>query len=164
MQFANLTPNRVVVAAVFFVGLFAALVAAFPLSDLNTVLNGFFAGSMAAIVVAYWRILVNSIAEITPYNRVRQMTLGFFLAWIAISLQVVVSVYLTSSAITLNTTVLTIASKYIAVIAAWLQVTAPDFGLGIFHGRDRKVFYLAAIVGGYVAIAVVAAQTFQVLG
>lgn len=150
--------NRVIAATIGLSLLFFVLASAIEPEALIVLLNGIFVGSMAAIFVAYWAILRNALLEITPYNRVRQMTLGFFLAWLAYGLIVAVSVNNNYQNADVSYSYATAASRYIAIVAAWLQVTAPDFGLGIFHGRDRKVLYTGVLVGAVVAAAVVWVQ------
>lgn len=155
--------NRVIASILAAAVLFAVLLAAMPLPQFIVILNGIFAGTMAAIVVAFWRLLWNAVLGIRPYDRVRQMTLGFALCWTAYVLGVMVSIYLRSAGAEINTSVLTAASRYIAIIAAMLQVTAPDFGLGLFHGRDRKVLFTSIGVGFVVAVVIMLAQAETVL-
>ena len=155
--------NRVIMATILAIALFVALSATTPLSEMIILFNGIFAGTMAAVTVAYWRLLLNAVIGIRPYDRVRQMTLGFALCWLAYVLGAAASIYFRSSGIDVNSSPLTAASRYVAIIAAVLQVTAPDFGLGLFHGRDRKVLVTGVTVGMIVAVFVVFAQNNQVL-
>lgn len=155
--------NRVVLATVLLAGGFVALVSLVNMDTLIVVLNGIFFGSMAAVMVAYGRLLANAILGIQPYDRIRQMTLGFALCWFAYGLAVFVSVYFRSSGAEMNTSLLTAAGRYIAIIAAILQVTAPDFGLGLFHGKDRKILVVAIPVGIIISILTVMSQTSEVL-
>ena len=39
-----------------------------------------------------------------------------------------------------------------------MQITAPDFGLGLFHGRDRRVLWTAASLGLITALVTVYIQ------
>jgi hypothetical protein len=43
-----------------------------------------------------------------------------------------------------------------------LQVTAPDFGLGLFHGRDRRVLWASVTIGLLVAIVTITLQQWGV--
>ncbi len=155
----NRTVAGVILAAVVF-GLLGWLV---PADKLILVLNGLFAGTAAAILVAFGKLLANAVMGVRPYDRVRQMTLGFFLCWVAYTIGVVVSIYFRSADIFVNSSYGTAAGRYIAIIAAVLQVTAPDFGLGIFHGRERKVLATGFVVGGLVAIGTILSQYYNVL-
>lgn len=163
MRFNFRPVNRVVIAIVAAAALFVSLLLVMSLPRFIVILNGVFAGTMAAVVVAYWRLLWNAVLGIRPYDRVRQMTLGFALCWTAYVLGVMVSIYLRSAGAEINTSVLTAASRYVAIIAAMLQVSAPDFGLGLFHGRDRKVLFTSVAVGAIVAVVIMFAQTETVL-
>ena len=155
--------NRVIMATILAIALFAALSATTPVSEMIILFNGIFAGTMAAITVAYWRLLLNAVIGIRPYDRVRQMTLGFALCWLAYVLGAAASIYFRSSGIDVNSSPLTAASLYVAIIAAVLQVTAPDFGLGLFHGRDRKVLATGIFVGLIVAMVVIFSRSEEVL-
>lgn len=163
MHFNFRPVNRVIAAIVAASALFTLLVAFIPMPRLIVILNGGLAGTMGAVVVAYWRLLWNAVLGIRPYDRVRQMTLGFAMCWAAYILVVMISVYLRSSGAEINSSALTAASRYVAIIAAVLQVSAPDFGLGLFHGRDRKVLLTSVVVGFVVAIVITFAQTNGVL-
>ncbi|MGZ7294658.1 hypothetical protein ACXWQW_09520, partial [Streptococcus pyogenes] len=85
--------------------------------NLVVALNGVFAGTMAAILVAYFPLLRNAILEVHPYDRVRQMTLGFFLCWLAYCVVVLSSIYMHSADLDNGTTILTAVSRYLAIIA-----------------------------------------------
>ncbi len=161
---ANLKNNSALyIGAAFVTLIYLALMIITPLNTLIVVLNGVMIGSGIAIVIAFGGTLVYSIQGLTPYNRVRQMTIGFFLCWLALYLGVFSSVYLRASGVEIPSSPLTATSRYIAVIAAWLQLTAPDFGLGIFHGRDRKILYGSAVVGVIASVFLVYAQSAEIL-
>lgn len=155
--------NRVLIQTALAWVIFGLLVWLAPVRELIVLLNGLFVGSAVAIIVAYWKLLWYAILGIRPYDRVRQMTIGFFLCWLAYVLGVMVSIYLRSTGAITTPIVLTAASRYVAIIAAVLQVTAPDFGLGIFHGRDRKTLWTGISLGGLVAIAAIWMQAADAL-
>lgn len=160
----NVQPlNRVVAIAVLSTAIFLGLAYVFPMPHLLVLLNGVFAGTMAAVTVAYWRLLWNAVLGIRPYDRVRQMTLGFALCWAAYIISVLSSIYFQSTGLDINSSLFIAGSRYLAIIAAVLQVTAPDFGLGLFHGRDRKVLATGVVVGIIVAFVVVFAQADNLL-
>lgn len=160
---ANLLLNKIVGIAVGLVALFVVLLYSTPLDNLIVALNGVFAGTMAAILVAYFTLLRKAILGVHPYDRVRQMTLGFFLCWLAYCVVVLASIYTRASGLDANSTVMTAGSRYLAIIAAVLQVTAPDFGLGLFHGRDRKILTAGVLSGLAVAAIAILAQEHSVL-
>lgn len=163
MHHASAILNRVFLISTLALALFLFLVHAVPLTTLIITLNGLFTGTVAALMISFGPILYHSLAGIDPYGRVRQMTIGFALCWFAYGLAVYTSVYFRSSGVDVNGSVMTALSRYVAVIAAVLQVTAPDFGLGIFHGRERKTLWTGAAVGLIIAVVIIYAQQTQAL-
>ena len=155
--------NRVIISAAGLVALFLAMAYAIPVDFLIVLLNAVFIGSMAAISIAYWPLVKNAVLGVRPYDRVRQMTIGFALCWVAYIMSVSVSVYFRSADITVQSSLFTAAGRYVAVVAAVMQVTAPDFGLGLFHGRDRKVLYTGIGVGLFIALAIIVMQETSAL-
>lgn len=128
------------------------------------ILNGFYIGSMAAMIVAFWELVYRTVLGERPYDRVSQMTFGFVAIWVAYSGAVFISIYYRSAGLPpVNVTYMTAVFRAIAILAAVAQVTAPDFGLGIFHGRDRKTLWLSLSVGLIVALIVIYAQNETVL-
>ncbi len=143
--------------------LYSVLLITVPIASLIVILNGVFVGAMVAIIVAFHRLLLNALQGNEEYSRVRQMTLGFFLCWLAYALTVVASIYLRTSGVYVPSTGVVAASRFVAIVAAVLQVTAPDFGLGLFHGRDRKALWTGAALGLLVSCIVVYVQVETVL-
>lgn len=154
----SLISNRVAIGIFALAALFFGLVTYCDLETLIIVLNGVFVGSMVAIVVAYHQLILGAALGIGEYNRVRQMTIGFAVMWTVICLSAGGSIYARSRGAELTTPMLTAAIRYLAIIGAVLQITAPDFGLGLFHGRDRKTLWAGFILGLATAIA---AMLFQ---
>lgn len=155
---ANLALNRVFIGGCALAAIFFGLLAYVPAVPLIVGLNGLFVGCMVAVMVAYHRLIIGAWLGIGEYNRVRQMTLGFAVLWIVVLLGAANSIYLRAKGVDIPTTPLTSATRYLAVIAAFLQVTAPDFGLGLFHGRDRRVLWTAGISGLVSAVATIFLQ------
>lgn len=154
----GLIANRVAGGIFALAALYFGLIAYADAEMLIIVLNGLFAGSMVAIAVAYHRLIIGAALGLGEYNRVRQMTMGFAVAWIAICLSSVTSIYARSEGAPLTAPALTAAVRYLCIIAAVLQVTAPDFGLGLFHGRDRKTLWTGFLLGLVTAVATIAFQ------
>lgn len=155
--------NRVIISAAGLVALFLAMAYTIPIDLFIVLLNGVFVGAMAAISIAYWPLVKNAILGVRPYDRVRQMTIGFVLCWFAYIMSVSVSIHFRSADIDVQSSLLTAAGRYAAVVAAIMQVTAPDFGLGLFHGRDRKVLYTGIGVGLMVALGIIVMQESSAL-
>jgi hypothetical protein len=142
---------------------FAALLVVFPILDLIIVLNSLYAGSLFGIIVAYWRLIIATVAGSPPFDRARQYALGVFILWAAYSGTVLISIYVHASGIATPTYLMIIASRYAAILAAWLQVTAPDFGEGFFAGRDRKVLWIAVALSIAASMVLIIAQDRTVL-
>lgn len=150
--------NRVVFASLALTGWFFAMRGWLGPDRTIVMLNGLFAGSMVAIVVAYHRLIWFALLGRGEYDRVRQMTLGFAACWAAVCVGVANSIWLRAQGGYIPTSELTAVARYLAIIAAMLQVTAPDFGLGLFHGRDRRVLWTGATLG---LLAAALTITFQ---
>ena len=155
----NKLANDPLLAATVAILIFVAMAWLLPLRSLIIILNGLFFGAMASVVVAFWQLIKNSIKGVGPYDRVRQMTMSFFLQWTAYIGSAYGSVYLRSSGLTTVDMMTTAVFRYVAILAAVMQVTAPDFGLGLFHGRDRKALWTSLIVGLTVSAIVIFIQT-----
>lgn len=125
-----------------------------------TILNGLFVGTSVAVGLAYWRLFVDAMFgdKTGPYKRVRQMTWGFFILWLAVFFGASGSIYTKIMDMPTQTTVVLALSRYFAITAAVVQVTAPDYGQDIFHGRDRKVLAGSAALGLAVAIILIYLQ------
>jgi hypothetical protein len=152
----SLIANRVAASVFGLAALFFGLVAYVDLETLIILLNGLFAGSMVAIVVAYHRLIIG--AALGEYTRVRQMTMGFAVVWIAVCLSSANSIIARSEGAALTAPAITAAVRYLCIIAAVLQITAPDFGLGLFHGRDRKILWTGFALGIATAVAAILFQ------
>jgi hypothetical protein len=154
----SLIANRVAVGGFGLAALFCGLVGYSDLETLIIVLNGVFSGCMVAIVVAYHRLIIGAALGIGEYNRVRQMTMGFAAIWIAVCLSTASSIYARSEGAALTAPIMTAGVRFLYILAATLQITAPDFGLGLFHGRDRKTLWLGFVLGMITAVCTVVFQ------
>lgn len=155
---ANLAINRVFISSLGLAAIFFGLVATMDPVNLIVGLNGLFVGAIVAVLVAYHRLIIGAALGIGEYNRVRQMTLGFAVLWAVVCVGVYNSIYLRSSGYEIPANSLTAAARYLAIIAAVLQVTAPDFGLGLFHGRDRRVLWTGGALGFIAACVTIGLQ------
>lgn len=132
-----------------------------PLHDLIIVLNGIYAGSMIAVIVTYVRLITDIINR--PYDRVKHMSLGLLLYWIAYALSTGNSIAARAMDADVTAYTLTATHRMIAIVGAVFQVTAPDFGLGMFHGKDRKTLIVSVVLGIIVAMVVIYMQVETVL-
>lgn len=155
--------NNVIIHSFMAFTLFALLAFLLPLKTLIVLLNGVFVGAAVSVLVAYRKLFWNSILGVLPYDRVRQMALGFALCWTAYVISVLASIYVRSTGGDPASLMIVAAGRYIAIIAAVLQITAPDFGLGLFHGRDRKMLFLSLGLGLFTAVVAIVVQVSEVL-
>lgn len=116
-------------------------------AQLIITMNSLYFGVLLAVVVTYWQLAVNAFLGIKEYSAVRQLTLGLMLSWVAYTMSVFVSFYYRSTGVDTPASYLTALHRWVIIIAGILQVTAPDFGLGLFHGRDRKILWFSGLSG-----------------
>lgn len=156
--------NQVVYGFIALIAVFFFLISMFPTAQLIIVLNGIIFGCFAAIANAYWKLWLMAITgDGRKYDQIRQMTISIILQWIVIFGSVWTSFKLRSMGIEITASHETVLIRLLAILAAVLQVTAPDFGLGIFYGRDRKVLWTGIVAGTVFAVFVIYLQVFQVL-
>jgi hypothetical protein len=79
---------------------------------------------MVAIIVAYHRLIIGAALGLGEYNRVRQMTMGFAVAWSGICLSTLSSIYARWEGIPLTAPTLTAAVRFLFILAAIQQITA----------------------------------------
>ncbi len=161
-KFAN---NNRIVWLIFgwsFAGL-AFLFALGPVQDLITLLNGILAGSLFGILFAYWRLAIATVVGAPPFDRARQYALSVFILWIVIAVLVFGSIWTRSSGVWTPPYFYAVAIRYGAIIAAWMQVTAPDFDEGFFSGKDRKVLWTAVLISTVSSLFFIFAQDQTIL-
>ena len=137
---------------------FFALKAALDPNLLMSLLNGLFAGSVVTIIAAYYRLIVAAIRGDGRYGRVQQMTLGLFLLWVSIVVNVGVSIYARSTEFNPSTYTGAAASRYIAIVAAVLQMRSLDYAYALFHGRDKAMLWTSLVLGAAVTVTVIVLQ------
>lgn len=158
MKGQSLTNNKVIAVTAMILLSFAALYYAFPSDLLSAMLNGLFVGSMTAIGVTYYKLLWDAWFNPYDFNRVRQMTLTIGGQWIVISLFILTSAYINYAELPSTFFISTLFARYLATIVAIFQVTAPDYGDGLFYGADRKFLSIGLIAGAIAGLAVVLLQ------
>ena len=163
MPLQNPIFNRVMFGSFAALVIFYALSQIFPTDFLIVVLNGVFFGCCAALIVAFTPLLWYAILGLEPYDRVRQMTLGWALGWIVIIGMSSNSFYIRAADLPTTTLITTALWLYFACIAAIMQVAAPDFGLGIFHGRERKTLWISIPIAVVVALVAIYMQETNAL-
>ena len=145
--------SRVLLFAILAIAGFVGLYIFMDLGTLVALLNGVFIGTVAAVCVTYRRLLWHSLTGAKQYDRVEQMTLGLLLCWISYCVAAARTVQFHSAEVTHNAALLAV-SRYVAIIAAVLQVTALDFGVGSPHSYSRNAAWAGLAVGVAVSAVV----------
>lgn len=158
MRGQSLTNNMVLSIVLAILVSFAGLYFTFSPVILNVLLNALFAGAMTAIGVTYYKLLWDAWFSPDDFNRVRQMTLTIGGQWVVISLFIWTSIYVNSGNYPTTFVISSLFARYLATLVAVFQVTAPDYGDGLFYGADRKFLGLGLTVGIIVGIGVVLYQ------
>lgn len=158
MRGKSLTNNMVIATITAILLSFAGLYYLFSSALLGSLLNGLYVGSMTAIGVTYYKLLWDAWFNPDDFNRVRQMTLTIGGQWIVISLFILTSAYLNFAELPTSFYISTLFARYLATVVAVFQVTAPDYGDGLFYGADRKFLGLGLIAGAITGVAVVLLQ------
>lgn len=158
-MFRSLVFNRVLWAAAGLVAVFVAMDAFIDPNLLMSVLNGLFAGLIVGVLAAYYRLIWEAIRGDGEYDRIRGYSLGLFLPWVALFMLISVSIYSRSTEYYSGSNYMAAAlGRYIAIIAAVMQVNALDFGYAFLHGRDKMVVRASIVLGIAVAVTTVAFQ------
>lgn len=150
--------SRVILATFGIVGLFAIIFNSFSPSNLIVLLNGLFVGSLVAIAVAYKELLWEALVGDGHYDRYRQMTLSIFMQWVVIGIGVGTSIFIKVTDLPTTAYTAVAFARYLATVAAVLQITSPDLGQGLWYGRDRKVLLISFGFGISVAVGVIFLQ------
>ncbi len=123
----------------------------FSVDRLIVILNSLFIGTSVTVAISFWRLFRDALFG-GPYDRVHIGLAGALLD-LAILFGASGSIYTRMFDLPTQTTILLVISRFLAIFAAVLQVTAPDFGHGLFYGRDRRLL-IASIVIGIIAASV----------
>lgn len=137
---------------------FTGLYLTFDPATLTILLNGLYAGAMTAIGVTYYKLLWDAWFNPNDFNRVRQMTLTIGGQWLVISLFICTSIYVNSANFPTTYIISSLFARYLATVVAIFQVTAPDYGDGLFYGADRKFLGIGLLTGLLVGVGVIAFQ------
>lgn len=150
------------------VAVFVALAKLLPLDNLIVLLNGAFIGTMIAVSVAYGRLYYDAYRDNTRFGRtmpddVRRMVLSLLGGWLAYGIVVGSSFYVRAADEAHTSMIATALSRYIAVLAAIGQVTAPSFGERVFATHDSRVLWIAVSAGVVSAAVSIYLQQVQAL-
>jgi hypothetical protein len=142
---------------------FFALASVMPTDTLIVVLNGVYIGAMFGIAVCFGGMILDAMTGKEEYDDVSQMVTSMFGTWVALSIAFGVSAYLRAADMSSSSLLASAFARYVGILSAVGQITAPTLGERFFAGRDRKVLWASLFVGLGTAVAVTAAQTYEVL-
>lgn len=145
--------NRFLWLSAGLLALFFVLQETLTTTTFMNALNAVFAGAVVTILAAYYRLIWSAVRGEGDYDRVRQLSMGLFLLWVSIVMTVGVSIYARTSDYYITTYAASAASRYVAIIAAFMQVNALDYGFALFHSRDKRMLWASLILG--IAVMVV---------
>lgn len=126
-------------------------------------LNGLFVGSLVGLIIAFAPLGWTAMRGRLRYADAGTFTLALFMLIYGIALGVSSSLWIRVSGLPVTPLTLTALARYAIIIGFTLFVYAPDFGNGLFYGRDRKEFALALAVGAVCSALVVYMQAYEVL-
>lgn len=146
-----------------FVGVFLALRSFMRPEDMIVILNGLFFGSVVALAVIMRKLGWNAFMGRLKYGDATVFTLGLCLVLAAVVMGVSSSVWLRATGVNVPSLTLTAFARYTVSVGFIVISYAPDFGLGLFDSRDRRLVLISVGVGIAVAASVILAQTYEVL-
>lgn len=160
MTLPKMTGPNLLFALIVTCVLYAALYQALPAPASIVVLNGVFAAATVSVFWGYAPLFFDVLRNWRAYDRVAHYVLGVFVLWGAVIVGASNSIFLraTLQPEEIPTTVLTALARFLAILAAVIQVTAPDFGEGILYGRDRRRLWTGVLIGLAAGIVVLYLQ------
>lgn len=152
--------NGALIYAVSLAWLFMLIYHLSDKSRLMSVMNALLAGSIVTVAISFSRYIYYAISSADPWSRARQFGISTGVVWASIVCLLLASIQRHgTSTYNPNATYFTdILSRYLAIIAATMQVFAPDFGKNLFYGTERKLFIIGSLAGAVVAIILIVLQ------
>lgn len=159
--------NPVTSAGLALACLFILLIYLFPNGAAHEVLNGVFVGFAFVVFLVFRRITIDTVLGRGEYRRAQRMALGLALLWTAFNLRTLQSILYraTDNAKWVLDLPTGAAVTFIAIIAAYLQITSPGFRMepGYLHGQSRAWIAFAMLLGCLVAGGVIWLQRVSIL-
>lgn len=140
--------------------LYTTLALALPAPAFIVVLNGVFVTCVIAVFWGYAPLFLDVLRRWRDYDRVAHYVLGVFVLWLSVIVGASNSIFLRSTLEPdmIPVTVITALARFLTIVAAIIQVTAPDFGEGVLYGRERRRLWVGMAVGAVAGIAVIFIQ------
>lgn len=154
-------------ALVTFALIFGALIFLFPNGEAHEVLNGVYVGIALVIFLVFRRVTFDTLLGRGEYRRAQRMALGLALLWIAFNLRTLASILYraTNNQQWVLDLPLGALVTYIAILAGYLQITSPGFGMepGYIHGQSRRWIVFSFAVSILVGFGVIWLQRASTL-
>lgn len=156
----KLNINGAVVYAAFLAWLFSIIYHVTDKARLIVVMNAFVFGAIISLVITYAQYIYYAIASDDQWNRARQFGISTAILWASVLVVVAASVIRHSgSAYDISSTnFLDYLFRYLVIIAATMQVFAPDYGERLFYSKERQSLILGSVAGICVAIFLIVMQ------
>jgi len=155
----SLATNVTVQAVILGLAAFFALLWTYVPPDILVIcLNGVFVGSLVTVGAAYYKLLKAALRGDTLYDRTRFMTLSIAILWISVIISVGASVYSRMADTYSTVFLLSAIARYMAIVAALMQMRSLDYGWAMFHAHDRVMIWASTFLGVTVGIGVIAMQ------
>lgn len=159
--------NPGISTVIVFALIFLALVLLFPNGESHEVLNGIYVAVAFVIFLVFRKVTLDTLLGKGEYKRAQRMALGLTLLWFAFNLRTLQSILYraTSNEQWILDLPLGALVTYLAIIAGYLQITSPGFGMhqGYVHKQGRLWIGFAAILGAIVGFGVIWLQRASTL-
>lgn len=128
-------------------------------------MNAFLFGNLISLAVLYGKYIWYVISSPSEWSPARSFALSTALLWIAMGVVVSGSIYRHSMpGYNINSTnFLDLFARYVAIIAATMQIFSPSQGLALFATTERKLLIWGSIAGLAVALAATVMQAQNLL-
>jgi len=117
------------------------------------ILNSLMFGTFMSVAITYGYFFGYTIFVKSEWSREKQFIISTGLLWMFIMLTGIYSY--THRTVTPDVEIpadwMLLLTRYIAIVAAVMQVFAPDMGESLYYGVHRKVMLAGIVVGGLVA-------------
>lgn len=156
----KLNINGAVVYAAFLAWLFSIIYHVTDKARLIVVMNAFVFGAIVSLVITYAQYIHYAISSEDSWNRARQFGISTAILWASVLIVVAASVirHSGSSYDIGSTNFLDYLFRYLVIIAATMQVFAPDYGERLFYSKERKSLIWGSVIGVVVAIFLIVMQ------
>lgn len=153
------------ILTLFLTAMFFGIYTTIPHVHLLVILNGMFVGALIGLTVAYLPLLWDAFAGVGEYSRGRQMALGVGIGWLGTTSIIWHSIYVRSldAVVLADPTFMSLFGRYALIVAATVQVTAPDLGKPAFYGRDRRFLWSGLVIGFLVTVSLIQLQGMRFL-